>query len=50
MRATVDGRPRKSVLVTANQLYTVASDDTTGTRDLELAIPKGTAVYAFTFG
>lgn len=50
VRATVDGRPRKSVLVTANQLYTVASDDTTGTRDLELAIPKGTAVYAFTFG
>lgn len=46
----VDGRSRKRVRVTANQLYTVASDERPGTRSLELSVPKGTAVYAFTFG
>lgn len=47
---TVDGRARKSVGVTANQLYTVASDERPGTHQLELSVPKGTSVYAFTFG
>ncbi len=46
----VDGRPRRSVQVTANQLYTVASDGQPGTRTLDLSVPKGVAVYAFTFG
>ncbi len=50
MDVKVDGRARKSVGVTANQLYTVASDDRPGTRQLELSVPRGTSVYAFTFG
>jgi cytochrome c biogenesis protein CcdA/thiol-disulfide isomerase/thioredoxin len=50
VRVTVDGRERPPVRVTANQLYTVASDERSGTRRLELSVPKGTSVYAFTFG
>lgn len=46
----VDGRARGGVRVTANQLYTVAADRASGTRQLELAVPPGVAVYAFSFG
>lgn len=50
VRVRVDGAQRRSVDVTANQLYTVASDRRAGTRTLELSVPAGVAVYAFTFG
>ncbi|MCZ4496262.1 MAG: hypothetical protein JWM25_845, partial [Thermoleophilia bacterium] len=46
----VDGARRAGIRVEANKLYTVASDPSAGVRELELAVPEGVAVYAFTFG
>jgi cytochrome c biogenesis protein CcdA/thiol-disulfide isomerase/thioredoxin len=47
---TVNGEARDPVLVDGNRLYTVASDDVFGERELELEIPDGVEAYAFTFG
>ncbi|MCW2960476.1 MAG: hypothetical protein JWM90_863 [Thermoleophilia bacterium] len=46
----VEGARRAGIRVEANKLYTVASDPSAGVRELELAVPEGVAVYAFTFG
>lgn len=46
----VDDAARPAVTIDANQLYTVADDDGLDERTIELAVPPGVAVYAFTFG
>lgn len=50
VRVQVDGKERPAVRVKANELRTVASDSKFGERQLRLSVPKGVAVYAFTFG
>jgi hypothetical protein len=47
---SVDGERRSDVRVDANELYTVVEGDSFGAGELALDVPRGTSVYAFTFG
>jgi hypothetical protein len=46
----VDGRPTRTVRVSANKLYTLADFGRRADRTLELRFSPGLAAYAFTFG
>ena len=50
VRVLVDGRPSRSVHVTANKLYTLADFGKRADRTVELRLSPGLAAYAFTFG
>lgn len=50
MQVLVDGKPRKTVAVTADRLYTLVDRDSIDDATLELRFSPGVEAYAFTFG
>jgi hypothetical protein len=50
VRVLVDGKPERTVRVTADRLYTLVERPTIGDHLLELQFSPGVAGYAFTFG
>jgi len=50
VRVLVDGKPERTVSVTADKLYTLVSGDELRDGLLELRFSPGVAAYAFTFG
>ena len=50
VRVLVDGKPERTVRVTADRLYTLVERPQIGEHLLELHFSPGVAGYAFTFG
>jgi cytochrome c biogenesis protein CcdA/thiol-disulfide isomerase/thioredoxin len=50
VRVAVDGGPPRTIPVTTQKLYTLASFAKTGDHTLKLSFAAGTSAYAFTFG
>lgn len=50
VQVTIDGKPAKTVTVTTQKLYTLASFATSGEHLLGLRFENGTSGFAFTFG
>jgi cytochrome c biogenesis protein CcdA/thiol-disulfide isomerase/thioredoxin len=50
VRASIDGRPVKTIRVNAYRLYTVRSSNEIADKTLELRFSPGVAGYSFTFG
>jgi hypothetical protein len=50
VQVLVDGKPKPSIAITADKLYTVAAQDRQKDTSLELGFSPGVEAYAFTFG
>jgi hypothetical protein len=50
VQVLVDGKPKPSIAITADKLYTVAAQDRQKDTSLELRFSPGVEAYAFTFG
>jgi len=46
----VDGKPKPTIAITADKLYTVAAQSKQKDTSLELRFSPGVDAYAFTFG